>query len=558
MNNRNKMSQSSSTPQAQNRKPRWPGLIWAVPVAALAIVGWLALRSYLDQGPTVTVEFPTTGGIKADHTSVKFRGVTVGQVTGTRLAKSLEQMSVTIRFDPYMAGHLGKGTRYWIAGKEVSFSDLSSLKSLIAGPYIGVDPHPGATVHKVVGLRQEPVLKSEPKGLTLILQSDHFNIVKRAAPIFYQGMQIGEVRGKAQAPDGDGFRIYAFISQKYLHLINARSRFWNSGNVRFTLLGKDPGLHLPPSNAILSGAVSVFTPESGKPATENMQFHLYPSAQAARWAPRSNAVFYQLVLPGGPQGLASGAAVHLEGARVGTVTAVDMHYDPQRKALQTDVQLALEPQRIPLANAQWDERNPRPQMDAMLRALIAQGLRAEMQQNPPLVGNPEISLVMLQHPKAATLAAGNPPQIPFVEGGSLAGTLAQVDGILREIHALPLPEIAKNLQITTQRIAALSQSEKTQETLRHLAAATQHLNAILASGQKQLPETLQHLRAASAQAEQALQAAHGLLAAEGSAGNAPESSTLPRTLYELSRAAASLRSLTDYLDSHPNALLIGK
>lgn len=550
------MSSPSPTPQAQNRKPRWPGLIWAVPVAALAIVGWLALRSYLDQGPTVTVEFPTTGGIKADHTVVKYRGVTVGQVTGTRLAKSLQKMSITLRFDPYMAGHLGKGTRYWIAGKEVNFSDLSSLKSIISGPYIGIDPHPGVTVHKVLGLSEEPVLKSEPKGLTLILHSNSFDAVQRAAPIFYRGMQIGEVRGKAQAPNGDSFRIYAFISQKYLHLINARSRFWNAGNIRFHLLGKDSGLHLPPDNAIFSGAISVTTPESGAPATEDMDFPLYPSAEAARWAPSKDAVHYTVTMPGGSQGLDAGAAVLLEGSRVGSVTQVHMGYDPRHHVLETLVDLVVEPQSIPLSEGSWN--HPRQQMDAMFRALIARGLRAELSQNPPLVGSPEISLVMLHRPSPAQLGAGNPARIPFVAGGSLAGTLDQVNGILREIHALPLSEIAKNLQVTTHRIAALSQSKKTQETLQHLAAATRHLDAILAAGQKQLPGTLQHLHAASEEAQHALQSIHGLLAANGSAGNAPESTTLPRTLYELSRAAASLRSLSDYLDSHPNALLIGK
>jgi paraquat-inducible protein B len=289
-----------------------------------------------------------------------------------------------------------------------------------------------------------------------------------------------------------------------------------------------------------------------------MRFPLYPNAEAARWAPRKDAVAYQIVLPGGPQGLTPGAAVQLEGQRVGTVTAVQMRYEPAQKALLTQVDLVLEPQRIPLLHAQWNIQNPRPQMDAMLRALIAQGLRAELTQNPPLVGSPEIVLEHLSHPQAARLLPGNPPQIPFVAGGTLSNTLTQVDGILREIHALPLPEIAHNLQVTTQQIAALSRSQQTQQTLAHLAAATRHLDAILAAGQQQLPATLQHVQKASSEAEKALQAADALLAANGSAGNAPESSTLPRTLYELRRAALSLRELTDYLNSHPNALLIGK
>ena len=405
---------------------------------------------------------------------------------------------------------------------------------------------------------KEPVLKSEPKGLTLILISRHFEAVQRAAPIFDQGMPIGEVRGKAQAPDGHGFLIYAFISEKYLHLINARSRFWNSGGVHFRLLGPDSGLHLPPAAAIFSGAISVMTPGPAPPATQKMRFPLYPNAQAARWAPHRDAVPYRIILPGGPRGLAPGAAVELEGQRVGTVTAVRMAYDTAQQALRTRVQVVLEPQSIPLRGARWNDRDPRPQMDALLRTLIAQGLRAELTRNPPLVGPPEIALTRLIHPEAATLERGNPPQIPFVAGGGLADTLAQLDGILREIHALPLPAIARNLKITTQRVADLSRSQKTQETLADLAAATRHLDAVLAAGQHELPSTLKDLRRASAEAEKALRAARGLLARGGNAATGPESSTLPRTLYELSRAAAALRALLNYLNSHPNALLIGK
>ena len=39
-----------------------------------------------------------------------------------------------------------------------------------------------------------------------------------------------------------------------------------------------------------------------------MRFPLYPNAQAARWAPHRDAVPYRIILPGGPRGLAPGAA----------------------------------------------------------------------------------------------------------------------------------------------------------------------------------------------------------------------------------------------------------
>ncbi|MBU2761131.1 hypothetical protein HAP95_13410, partial [Acidithiobacillus sp. RW2] len=69
---------------------------------------------------------------------------------------------------------------------------------------------------------------------------------------------------------------------------------------------------------------------------------------------------------------------------------------------------------------------------------------------------------------------------------------------------------------------------------------------------------LKSLNAASQEAHAALQSGNALLHSQGSAANAPESTTLPRALYELSRTAQSLRELTDYLNSHPNALIFGK
>ncbi len=550
------MSEQSPVPKAPIRRPRWPGLIWAVPIAALMIVAWLALQDYLAQGPTVTVEFPTTGGIKADHTVVKFRGVTVGHVTRTRLSRSLQEMYVTLRFDPYMAGHLGKGTRYWIGGAEVNLTDLRSLKSLIAGPYIGVDPHPGPSIQKVRGLTQEPVLKSEPKGLTLVLDSNRFEGVNRGAPVFYKGMQIGEVRGKAAAPGEQRFRVYVFIAERFLHLINTHSRFYLSGNIQFHLFGKDSGLHIPPTNAIFSGAISVMSLCSGAEPKADQHFFLYPNQEAARWAPSAQAVPYQVLIPGGPQGLQTGSSVLLEGVRVGTVQQVKMYYDARSHQLQTRVLFDLEPESIPLVGEAWPARDDQRAMNTMIASLITKGLRATVGQSPAIVGPTQLDLTMHRSAPKAILVSARPPRIPFVSGSSLADTLGQVDGILRQIHALPLAAIARNLQATTAQLAVLSQSAQTHRTLANLAAASRHLNAILQSSQSQLPAILKQIHQASQATAQAAHSAQELLSAEGE--NAPETSNLPRTLYQLNRASESLRSLSDYLDQHPNALILGK
>ncbi|OYV36253.1 MAG: hypothetical protein B7Z80_16150, partial [Rhodospirillales bacterium 20-64-7] len=67
------------TPQAVEKQSRWPGWIWSVPIAALAIVAYLTFQQFAQRGPSVTVIFPTAD-IKADSTKVKYEGMEVGEV----------------------------------------------------------------------------------------------------------------------------------------------------------------------------------------------------------------------------------------------------------------------------------------------------------------------------------------------------------------------------------------------------------------------------------------------------------------------------------------------
>ena len=139
-----------SNRQAVEKHSRWPGWIWSVPIAALAIVAYLGFQQVTSTGPSVTVIFPTAGGIKANQTKVEYEGATVGQVSAVTFEKDLKHIKATLQMDPDMAGHLGPGTRFWIAGHP-SITDLASVKSVITGPHIGVEPHPGSTQDHYVG-----------------------------------------------------------------------------------------------------------------------------------------------------------------------------------------------------------------------------------------------------------------------------------------------------------------------------------------------------------------------------------------------------------------------
>ncbi len=70
----------------------WPGWIWAIPLAALGIVGWLALRSWAQRGPTVQVLFPVIADLRPGDTNVTFEGYKVGQVENVRVEPDLKHM----------------------------------------------------------------------------------------------------------------------------------------------------------------------------------------------------------------------------------------------------------------------------------------------------------------------------------------------------------------------------------------------------------------------------------------------------------------------------------
>jgi paraquat-inducible protein B len=47
----------SGLPKARSIHRRWPGLVWAVPLAALIVVGWLGLSAITERGIDVVVTF---------------------------------------------------------------------------------------------------------------------------------------------------------------------------------------------------------------------------------------------------------------------------------------------------------------------------------------------------------------------------------------------------------------------------------------------------------------------------------------------------------------------
>jgi paraquat-inducible protein B len=136
--------------------------------------------------------------------------------------------------------------------------------------------------------------------------------------------------------------------------------------------------------------------------------------------------------------------------------------------------------------------------------------------------------------------------------------MARAGDIVNKVDRLPLDQVAAEVHQATGRLAELSTSPELTRSLQNLERSLDNVQSVTTDARRQVRPILAQVSQAAAQAEDAVRAARGLMGGGGGAQNAAQTAALPDTLYELTRAARSLRELADYLDRHPEALIAGR
>lgn len=185
------------------RKSWWPGWIWGIPIAAVAIVVWLLVRAMASRGTDITVIFEQAGGLKAGDTKVLYRGLDVGEVRAVRLAPDGLHVIAQVDLDRNVERFLRTGTRFYL--QEPVLSDLASLKTIIGGSSLVLEPGQGAPTHHFVGFIGEPPesFKVRLPYLVVFHDGDAGNL-KPGAPVKIRGFTVGEVTGVRLAIDPTG------------------------------------------------------------------------------------------------------------------------------------------------------------------------------------------------------------------------------------------------------------------------------------------------------------------------------------------------------------------
>jgi paraquat-inducible protein B len=552
----------TNAPETGRRRTIWPNLVWGIPLAALVIVGYLGVRALLNRGEVITVTFTRAAGAKAGVTRVLYQGVEAGQLTKIEPNADGRRLDFHLRLVPAAKSGLNTNARFWLIGANPNFSDLSSLEAVVSGIAIGYAPGEGGEPEdQFEGLDQAPLILPGDKGTRYSLGAHALNSIHEGSIILFHGQAIGKVVAIRFNPD-KGFRLQAFINQPYDSLIRRGARFWKISPLRLSFAGGGITANLAPLNTLLAGGIDleVDTTTANDPRSPaDTEFPLYSSHNAARQGLSGPTVRYEFAFDGAAGVLDETSAVTLLGYQIGEVESTRLAYNEHTGAPYGIATAVLYPQQMhvnPGAGARSTPDDWRAPTDAALTRLIHLGYRARLQQSPPVLGDQSIALVRTAGASPAQLLTdGDIPRFPSAPGSSnLDDITAKAALFLNKLDAVPLEDIGANLKRITGNLDSLISSPELKDSLTHLHSTLTSIDKLLQDVQPQIGPLIGKLNDAVAE----LSGTATALRQIAESGGPNEDASLPEAIRQITEAARSIKTLTDYLDRHPEALIRGK
>src|SRR5215471_2291828 len=526
-----------------------PQLIWLVPIVAVLVGGWLAVKAVLERGPVITITFKTAEGLEAGKTKIKYKDVEIGLVKTVSLSPDRKGVVATAELSKEAESFLVEDTRFFVVRPRVTAGGVSGLGTLLAGPYIGIDIGKSKqTRRNFVGLEVAPMVASDAPGRQFILRASELGSIDAGTPIFFRKVSVGQVVAEALDKGGSGVTFTIFVNAPYDQFITPSTRFWNASGIDVSLGASGLEIRTESLVSILVGGIAFeATPDAGpeSPAAANTEFTLFPNRLEAFKIPDVVVDTYLLVFDGSVRGLSPGAPLDFRGVTVGEVVKIGVAVDPKTFNFTMPVLVKLFPER--LASSQFIgakltvSESPGVRL-SRVKQLIDKGLRAQLRSGNLLTGQLYVALDFFPDaPKAkGDPTAKKPPEIPTIPGTfeELQNNLANV---VKKLDKLQIEEIGAD---TRKLIASLD------ETLKGVDTLLQGADTLVKRVDSDL---MPDLRRALDNAGATLNSANAVLASES-----PLQSDLRQTLTEVNRTLAAIRALADSLERHPESLIRGK
>jgi paraquat-inducible protein B len=520
----------AETPEAvAASRARWSlPAVWLVPFVAALLAGWLGVKAVVERGPTITIRFKSADGIEAGKTKLKYKDVQIGIVKSVALSPDLKEVIATAELVKDAKPHLVEDTRFWVVKPRIAGGMVSGLDTLLSGAYISVDTGKSATRRReFVGLDAPPVVRGDSPGTPLVLRAASAGSFEVGSPVFFRRLPAGQVTGYEL--DQDGVKVTVFINAPFDRYVNTNTRFWHASGVDVKLDASGIQIDAQSLVSILIGGIAFDTPPGNVPvarAAAAAEFRLFENRTAAMKDPESDKVEFTMLFDESVRGLQPGAQVDFRGITVGEVTAVRMQMAPGAGEVLVAVQATIYPSRIEWQHGAPSTAGSRERRRRLLDALVASGMRAQLRPASLVTHQLYVALDFFPVKGAKVNWVANPPELP-TQRATLVELESAIGSLAAKIDKLPLDELSGDLRQTLQSAARLMD----------------HIDAEVASD---VAPTLAQARKTLASVDRAL------------SSDSPLQTDTRQAMREVARAAQAFRVLADYLERHPEALLVGK
>lgn len=523
---------------------RW-NVVWAIPILAILIGGWMLYQNISSKGPEVRIRFETAEGIAAGKTEIRCRSVSVGKVTRVELDENLQSVLVYARLNNGNEILLRTGTRFWVVRPRVSAADVSGLGTLLTGAYIELEPGAGEPgVRRWIGLETPPATSRSVPGRRLTLVSDKAGSLSVGSPIYYRGYDVGRIESRELDADGRSIVYEAFIREEYQSLVRKNTKFWNTSGIDVSGGVDGFKLRTPSLQAMISGGVSFAVneiEEPGEMVADGAVFQLHDDAEDASTSTFEPTLQVLLLFDQSVRGLNVSAPVEYRGIRIGRVTAISFDFVREKENQMVPVLVEVD---SALLRATGEDIPPEEELPRLEEA-IRNGLRATLKTGSLLTGAMYVDFDYYPSEEIESLAyKGDYPVVPTLASG-FAQLEVKLASILDKIDALPIDETVEQINAAAKETAiTVSEAKLALKQIEEAAAAARE--TMENPEFKQLPADL---RKSLATLDQSVSSIGPDGAIQGD---------LLRTLDELRSAMRSMESLSDTIKEKPNSLLFGK
>lgn len=281
----------------------------------------------------------------------------------------------------------------------------------------------------------------------------------------------------------------------------------------------------------------------------------------------SKKIVYVMFFEGSVKGLNVGSPVVFRGVKIGSVKDIELKFDAKDLAILIPVYTEFDPSKLTsISDAAGSSR--------YVEQLVEKGLRAQLQLQSMVTGQLMINLDFFPDKPAKFVGTGKRyPEIPTVP--------SPLDELLKTAQELPLRDLFDKVLKSIEGVEKVISSPKVTSSLDALNESLKDSRKILAKIEQQIDPVLENIKSTSdsirqiaikaeavpAQTDRTLIAAQAALKQAENTLAAVEEVVSDRSILaretgeameEVWSAARSVRTLSDYLHRHPEALISGK